>query len=126
MFQEILKKLSLNIVELNLQIQKTHFTLIRYISEDSIVLSTESFGVRLARVILVFVKYWKKIVKPMYYEDEWKFSGYDIDELFDTRYFSGNNVDVLIDDHFSEHGSYHTTWRRCWRLTHAFENMIWI
>ena len=102
---------------------KDTFYFDKVISEDSIVLSTESFGgVRLAMSYPVFVKYWKKIVKPMYYEDEWKLSGYDIDELFDTRYFSGNNVDVLIEDHFSEHGivPYHLE-EMLRRLTYAFE-----
>lgn len=91
---------------------------------DSIIFTTEALGkVRLAMSYPIFVKYWKKIIKPMYYEDEWRLSGYDLDELFGTRYFSTNKVDVLIEDHFSEHGivPYHLE-AMLGRLTYAFEN----
>ena len=94
------------------------------ITADSVILSTPHFGgVRLAIGYPVFVKYWKKVVKPMYYEDEWRLSGYDLDELFNTSYFQQNKVDVLIEDHFSEHGivPYHLE-ATLGKLTRAFES----
>lgn len=96
----------------------------KQITQDSVILSTGHFGgVRLAIGYPVFVKYWKKVVKPMYYEDEWKLSGYDLDELFNTSYFQQNKVDVLIEDHFSEHGivPYHLE-ATLGKLSRAFEN----
>ena len=41
------------------------------IIRDSVFLSTKSFGgVRLAIDYPTFVKYWKKVIKPLYFEDE--------------------------------------------------------
>ncbi|MBK9735782.1 MAG: hypothetical protein IPO92_12760 [Saprospiraceae bacterium] len=96
----------------------------KVITTDSIVLSTSVLGgVRLSISYPLFVKYWKKIIKPMYYEDEWRLSGYDLDELFNTSYFHSNRIDVLIEDHFSEHGivPYHLE-NMMYKLTRAFEN----
>ena len=94
------------------------------IIRDSVFLSTKSFGgVRLAIDYPTFVKYWKKVIKPLYYEDEWRLSGYDLDELFGTSYFQTHKVDVLIEDHFSPYGivPYHLESTQK-KLTKAFEN----
>ena len=63
------------------------------------------------------------MIKPLYYEDEWRLSGYDLDDLFNTSYFLLNKIDVLIEDHFSEHGivPYHLEITLA-NLTKAFEN----
>jgi len=93
------------------------------ITKDSIYLTTSHFGgVKLKLDYPTFVKYWKKVIKPMYYEDQWKLSGYDLDELFGTSYFQKNSIDVLIEDHFSEHGivPYHLE-ATLSKLTKAFE-----
>ncbi|MGB4957896.1 MAG: zinc dependent phospholipase C family protein [Saprospiraceae bacterium] len=93
------------------------------ITTDSIFLSSDHFGgIKLGLDYPTFVKYWKKIIKPFYYEDEWKISGYDLDELFNTTYFQVNKVDVLIEDHFSMHGivPYHLE-STMYKLTKAFE-----
>lgn len=100
----------------------SYFT--KVITADSIVFSTMKLqGVRLALEYPLFVKYWKKIIKPMYYEDEWKISGYDLDELFNSSYFTKYKIDVLIEDHFSEHGivPYHLEAMQS-KLTYAFAN----
>ncbi|KXK39814.1 MAG: hypothetical protein J5I52_06070 [Saprospiraceae bacterium] len=94
------------------------------ITTDSFFLSTEHFGgIRLGIDYPTFVKYWKKVIKPLYFDEVWKLSGYDIDELFGTSYFQRNNVDILIEDHFSEFGivPYHLETMMS-RLTYAFEN----
>lgn len=94
------------------------------ITADSIYFTTKYLGgVALQLDYPTFVKYWKKIIKPMYYEDEWRLSGYDLDELFNTSYFRNNKVDVMIEDHFSEHGivPYHLEATQ-YKLTKAFEN----
>lgn len=94
------------------------------ITADSVFLSTQNFGgIRLGIDYLTFVKYWKKVIKPMYYEDEWRISGYDLDELFGTTYFQKNKIDVLIEDHFSQYGivPYHLEATQQ-KLTRAFEN----
>lgn len=94
------------------------------ITKDSIYFSTTHFGGAVLKIDYpTFVKYWKRVVKPMYYEDEWRLSGYDLDELFNTSYFRANKVDVLIEDHFSEHGivPYHLE-ATLQKLTKAFEN----
>ena len=96
----------------------------KQLTADSVVLSTGHFGgVRLALSYPIFVKYWKKVIKPLYYEDEWRLSGYDLDELFNTSYFQQNKIDVLIEDHFSEHGivPYHLEATLA-KLTRAFES----
>jgi hypothetical protein len=96
----------------------------KLVTKDSFYLSTSHFdGVNLKIDYPTFVKYWKKVVKPMYYEDEWKLSGYDLDELFNTNYFRENKIDVLIEDYFSEHGivPFHLEATLA-KLTRAFEN----
>lgn len=93
------------------------------ITNDTFALRTSAFGgVNLVIEYQLFVKYWKKVIKPMYYEDEWRLSGYDLDELFNTTYFNKNKIDVLIEDHFSEHGivPYHLESMMS-KLTKAFE-----
>lgn len=94
------------------------------ITNDSISFTTPYFGgVILKLDYPTFVKYWKRVIKPMHYEDEWLLSGYDLDELFNTSYFRSNKIDVLIEDHFSEHGivPYHLEATLA-KLTKAFEN----
>ncbi|MBK8627478.1 MAG: hypothetical protein IPN86_18505 [Saprospiraceae bacterium] len=96
----------------------------KQIINDSIFLSTQHLGgITLAIDYATFVKYWKKVIKPMYYEDEWRLSGYDLDELFGTTYFQKNKIDVLIEDHFSQYGivPYHLEATQQ-KLTRAFEN----
>ncbi len=96
----------------------------KLIAKDSIFLTTSFLnGIKLGIDYPTFVKYWKKIIKPLYYEDEWRLSGYDLDELFNTSYFQLNKIDVLIEDHFSEHGivPYHLEAMLA-KLTKAFEN----
>jgi hypothetical protein len=93
------------------------------IEKDTVYLSTNELGgVRLKSDYPTFVKYWKKVIKPLYYEDIWQLSGYDLDELFGTNYFAKNNIDVIIEDHFSEHGivPYFLEQMQA-RLTKAFE-----
>ncbi|MFN8338050.1 MAG: zinc dependent phospholipase C family protein [Saprospiraceae bacterium] len=94
------------------------------IKNDSVFLTTNSFGGVILKIDYpTFVKYWKKVIKPLYYEDEWRLSGYDLDELFSTSYFQKHKVDVLIEDHFSEYGivPYHLDATQA-KLTKAFEN----
>jgi len=96
----------------------------KLITKDSIFLATKHFdGVNLGMDYRTFVKYWKKVIKPLYFEDEWRLSGYDLDELFNTSYFQLHKLDVLIEDHFSEHGivPYHIE-SALFKLTKAFEN----
>jgi hypothetical protein len=95
----------------------------KLITGDSVMLTMNYMGgIRLSVDYPTFVKYWKKVIKPLYYEDEWRLSGYDFDELFGTTYFQKNKVDILIEDHFSEQGivpyqiEMHLT-----KLTYAFE-----
>lgn len=95
----------------------------KVITADSFFLHTDYLGgVHLGIDYITFVKYWKKVIKPLYYEDEWRLSGYDLDELFNTSYFQQNKIDVLIEDHFSEHGivPYHLE-ATLYKLTKAFE-----
>lgn len=96
----------------------------KLIAKDSIFLTTSFLnGIKLGIDYPTFVEYWKKVIKPFYYEDEWRLSGYDLDELFNTSYFQLNKIDVLIEDHFSEHGivPYHLEATLA-KLTKAFEN----
>ena len=51
-----------------------------------------------------FLTYWKKVVKPMYYEDEWILNRYDLNELFQTDFFSRQEGKMLIIDRFSPYG----------------------
>lgn len=99
------------------------------ITQDSFILNMSHFGgIHLAIDYPTFVKYWKKVVKPLYYEDEWRLSGYDFDELFQTTYFQKNKVDILIEDHFSEYGivPYQLEMHLA-RLTYAFEKKdLWM
>ncbi len=96
----------------------------KQITKDSFILSTDYFGgIRLKIDYPTMVKYWKKVIKPMYYDDVWLLSGYDLDELFGTTYFQRNKIDVIIEDHFSEYGiiPYHLEDMQK-RLTKAFES----
>ncbi len=95
----------------------------KVITKDSVVLIMPYMdGIYLSVDYPTFVKYWKKVIKPLYYEDEWRLSGYDFDELFGTTYFQKNKVDILIEDHFSEYGivPYHLE-MHMEKLTYAFE-----
>jgi hypothetical protein len=95
----------------------------KIITVDSVVLKTDYFdGIKLSVDYPTFVKYWKRVIKPLYYEDEWRLSGYDLDELFGTTYFQRNKIDVLIEDHFSQYGivPYHLEATQV-KLTKAFE-----
>lgn len=99
----------------------------KQIIKDSIILKTVYFGgIQLGVDYITFVKYWKRVVKPLYYEDEWRLSGYDLDELFGTSYFQRNKVDILIEDHFSPYGivPYHLEATQE-KLTKAFERKDW-
>ncbi len=92
-------------------------------TKDSFILKTDYFGgIRLAVDYPTMVRYWKRMIKPLYYDDEWRLSGYDLDELFGTSYFQRNKIDVLIEDHFSDYGiiPYHLEDMQA-RLTRAFE-----
>ncbi len=51
-----------------------------------------------------FLKYWKNIITPMYYEDNWLLSGQDLDDVFGTSCFEGCNTIFYIKDNFSKHG----------------------
>ncbi|MBK9253882.1 MAG: hypothetical protein IPM42_00190 [Saprospiraceae bacterium] len=64
----------------------------------------ERGNIKLESDYTLFVKYWKKVIKPMYYEDEWKLSGYDFDEFFGTTHFQKKPVEIIIEDHFSPYG----------------------
>jgi hypothetical protein len=91
------------------------------LTSDSITLSlrNQSFSA----LYPVFLKYWKRVIKPMYYEDEWKLSGYDFDEFFGTSYFQRVPGEILIIDNFSQHGivPYHLE-SMLDRLTQAFRS----
>ncbi|HRO73750.1 MAG TPA: zinc dependent phospholipase C family protein [Saprospiraceae bacterium] len=93
------------------------------IKNDSIFLKTPYLGgIYLTIDYPTFVKYWKKVIKPLYYDDQWRLSGYDFDELFGTTYFQKNKVDILIEDHFSEYGIVpYQLEMSLSRLTYAFE-----
>lgn len=95
----------------------------KLITQDSFILTMNyQGGIRLSVDYPTFVKYWKKVIKPLYYEDEWRLSGYDFDELFETTYFQKNKVDILIEDHFSEYGIVpYQIEMHLSRLTYAFE-----
>lgn len=51
-----------------------------------------------------FLTYWKRVIKPMYYEDEWILNHYDLNELFQTDVFSKQAGKILIVDKFSPYG----------------------
>lgn len=97
----------------------------KQITSDSIVLSCDyNGGIRLASDYEHFVKYWKKVVKPMYYDLVWSLTGYDIDILFETRYFDDKRVDFVFEDHFSEFGIVPYQLEISMRnLTYAFERV---
>lgn len=95
----------------------------KIITKDSFILTSDYFeGIRLSIDYPTMVKYWKRVIKPLYYDDEWRLSGYDLDELFGTIYFQKNKIDVLIEDHFSAYGiiPYHLEEMQS-RLSRAFE-----
>ncbi|MFZ1703853.1 MAG: zinc dependent phospholipase C family protein [Saprospiraceae bacterium] len=70
-----------------------------------------------------FLKYWKRVIKPMYYEDVWSISKYDLNELFSTTQFLKKNYTLLIKDKFSEYGivPYHLE-NMLVRMTNAFKS----
>jgi hypothetical protein len=69
-----------------------------------------------------FLTFWKKNIKPLYYEDLWLINKYDLDDLFHTDYFTRNKTDISITDQFSKHGilPYHLE-EMMHKLTRAFE-----
>lgn len=91
------------------------------ISEDSIFFRARN--IELKSDYKLFVKYWKNVIKPLYYEEEWKLSGYDFDEYFGTDYFRRNPGEILIVDNFSMHGivPYHLE-SMLERMTRAFRD----
>lgn len=95
----------------------------KIINSDTVILSTKAFGgITLGINYNDFVRFWKRVIKPMYYEEQWKLSGYDLDELFNTTYFQRHQFDVLIEDEFSKYGiiPYHLEQMQS-KLTNAFE-----
>jgi hypothetical protein len=70
----------------------------------------------------LFVKFWKKVIKPQYYEDEWSVTSYDLIDIFPYSQFDKYFDKVIIIDHFSEHGicPYHLE-DMLRKLTYAFE-----
>lgn len=98
-------------------------TIQKNITPDSIFLTINCEGNFILGIDYpVFLKFWKKVIKPMYYEDEWKITGYDFDDLFGTNYFQKQKVDIIIEDHFSSYGivPYHLEATLA-KLTRAFE-----
>ncbi len=71
----------------------------------------------------LFLKYWKNVIFPMYYEEVWLLSGQDLDDVFGTTCFQGSNAKFLIKDNFSKHGilPYFLQMMQQ-RLTNAFSN----
>lgn len=81
------------------------FYIQKSVTPDSVVLNIPlSGGIRLSAHKEKVLSYWKKVVKPMYYEEEWRLSGYDLDDLFHTEHFRKKHVGVVIVDRFSEFG----------------------
>lgn len=81
------------------------FDVIKRIQDDQVILSVQNQQFSEISIDYpTFLKYWKRVIKPMYYEDEWKLSGYDIDDLFTTNQFQGRNGSLLIIDNFSPYG----------------------
>jgi hypothetical protein len=93
----------------------------KQLSEDSIILNVRNMEFR--SDYHLFVKYWKRVIKPLYYEEEWKLSGYDFDEFFGTNYFQKIPGEILIADNFSQHGivPYHLE-EMLERMTRAFKD----
>jgi hypothetical protein len=68
-----------------------------------------------------FVKFWKKVIKPQYFEDNWSVTGYDLDDAFTLKGLGKMGMKVHIEDHFSEHGICpYFLEEMMGRLTHAF------
>lgn len=94
------------------------------ITTDSIFLSVENqMWEKVGLDYPTFLKYWKRVIKPMYYEDEWVMSHYDLNELFATNQFSGHEGKMIIVDKFSEYGivPYHIE-SMLERLTKTFQS----
>jgi len=70
-----------------------------------------------------FLTFWKKNIKPLYYDDQWLINKYALDDLFSTDYFTRNKIDITVTDHFSEHGilPYYLE-EMMLKLTKAFEH----
>ena len=81
------------------------FHIQKKVTHDSVILQIPySGGIRLSAEKGKIVAYWKKVIKPMYFEDQWRLSGYDLDDVFGSEFFRKKTVDVFIEDHFSEFG----------------------
>jgi hypothetical protein len=81
------------------------FTYVKTITTDSIFLinpMNESYSIK--SDYKTFLKFWKNVIKPQYYEDTWIVNGYDIDDAIDQKGLGKAGLRVLIEDHFSEHG----------------------
>lgn len=49
-------------------------------------------------------QFWKKVILPDYYEEEWRINRYDLDDLFETTWFTETRTDIIIRDNFSTYG----------------------
>ena len=73
--------------------------------DDSIFLQGNNLGWKEIGIdFKTFLTYWKRVIKPMYYEDEWVLNHYDLNELFQTDVFSRQPGKILIVDKFSPYG----------------------
>ncbi len=76
-----------------------------YIQSDSIYFFPQlKFDCMFAAPFDSFLAYWKQVVAPMYYDDEWAISGADLDDFFLLDCFGKSHVKLLIQDQFSQHG----------------------
>jgi hypothetical protein len=94
------------------------------IRNDSIYIKvTDSVNLSVSCDYPTFLTFWKKNIKPLYYEDQWQINKYDLDDLFHTDYFTRNNADISFADQFSKHGilPYHLE-EMMHKLTRAFEH----
>lgn len=95
----------------------------KIIRQDSFVISFHHQGVQRFTVPYpLFLKYWKKVISPLYYEDDWYLPSYELDQLFNTAFFQKNDLSLYIYDHFSAYGivPYHIE-ATLKKLTKAFE-----
>jgi hypothetical protein len=71
----------------------------------------------------LFVKFWKKVVKPQYYEDVWRITPYDCSDIFTDCDLTTKMDYIIIYDNFSEHGICpYFLEEMQGKLTYAFEN----
>jgi hypothetical protein len=98
----------------------------KFMTDDTVfnlVLPWKGDSLRLKMPYRRFVNYWKKVIKPQYYEDVWTVSAYDFNDLFQTQAFDNRNMTILFTDHFSEHGiAPYNLEHMMLRLTKAFES----